>query len=152
KTESPGARYTIGWAVKNRAFEALTPKCDSYPGAEGGALTTTCRNDSTMPCGDPNFCTQSKQVCCAVHGGTSFNNPIQSQWSDTHISFNNLLFRGTIYAAWYVLDGLVPDPSTGWIPPNVSNCSFACGSVNNMQPSGGPWCSSGSNLFTPDPN
>lgn len=106
KTETPGARYTVGWTVKNRAFEALTPKCDSYPGAEGGALTTSCRSSSTIPCGDPDACAQSKQVCCAVHGGTLFNNPAHSQWNDTHVSFNNLLFRGAIYAAWYVLDGL----------------------------------------------
>jgi hypothetical protein len=153
KAETPGARYTVGWTVKNRAFEALTPKCDSYPGAEGGDLTTSCRSSSTIPCGDPGACAQSKQVCCAVHGGTLFNNPAHSQWNDTHVSFNNLLFRGTIYAAWYVLDGFVPDPSTGWAPPGVSGCSFNCGTVDNQgRPSGGPWCSSGSNFFTPDPN
>jgi hypothetical protein len=80
KPERPGARYAVGWTVKNRAFQSLTaaapdafgnyggPACDSYPGAQGGALTSTCI--TTIPCGHE-FCVESKKVCCAAHGGTT---------------------------------------------------------------------------------
>lgn len=145
KTETPGARYTVGWAVKGRSFEALNPtSCGAYFGGN---------NPCTTLCNHPNYCVESREVCCAVHGGATAVGQSQNQWNDGHVPFNTLVLRGTVYAAWYVLDGLVPDPSTGWIPPNVSNCSFTCGFVNNqMQPSGGPWCSTGSNFFTSDPN
>ncbi|MGE0683482.1 MAG: hypothetical protein AB7P69_21600 [Candidatus Binatia bacterium] len=32
--ETPGAQDTVGWVVRNRAFQGLS--CDSYPGAQGG--------------------------------------------------------------------------------------------------------------------
>jgi hypothetical protein len=60
-----------------------------------------------------------------------------------------------------VLDGNVPDVSTGWVPPGVSGCTFKCGAkkdiTTDQQPypnptSGGPWCSSGFNFFDPSPN
>lgn len=77
-----------------------------------------------------------------------------------------LVSSGTIYAAWYVLDGFVPDMSTGWIPPGVSGCnslngSAACGPVGipvntyglpAAPASAGPWCQYGSNFFAPSPN
>ncbi|MBI3248175.1 MAG: hypothetical protein HYZ50_16845 [Deltaproteobacteria bacterium] len=162
--EKQGARYSVGWTVKNRAFQALNPQCDSYPGGIDWGNLPLCFQG--IPCNDPNFCDQSKRVCCALHGGTTLYNSNQLQFNDGHRSFNTLVSSGAIYAAWYILDGFVPDISTGWIPPGVSGCNSlgnanACGPVGipvdsyglpAAPASAGPWCQYGSNFFDPNPN
>lgn len=162
--EKQGARYLVGWTVKNRAFQTLNPQCDTYPGGMGWGNLPICFQG--IPCNDPNFCDQSKRVCCALHAGTTLYNTSHSQWNDGHRNFSTLVSSGTIYAAWYVLDGFVPDMSTGWIPPGVSGCNSlgaadACGPVGipvdfyglpAAPASAGPWCRYGSNFFTPNPN
>lgn len=162
--ETQGARYTVGWTVKNRAFQALSPLCDIYIGAMAWGNLSQCFNG--IPCNDPNFCEESKRVCCVMHGGTTQTNDNHFQFNDSHVPFNDLLTSGTIYAAFYVLDGLIPDMSTGWIPPGVSGCNDldsanACGPVgisvdSNGFPvdpaSAGPWCEFGANFFDPNPN
>lgn len=165
KIEIPGARYAVGWVVKNRAFQSLTaavpdafgnysgPACDSYPGAQGGALTTNCVN--TVPCGHDVFCTESKKVCCAAHGGTTTSGANHLQFNDGHVSFSTLLFRGTMAAAVYVLDGSALDIATTFAPAGVSGCDFTtCGEINsNLQPSQiGPFCSIGANFHDPNPD
>lgn len=91
RSETIGAQAMVGWMVRNRAYQGLS--CDSYPGAQGGALTTTCR--STVPYNDPNYCDGSKRVCCVVHGGQTWWGTSGYQFSDAHVAFNTLYNDGS---------------------------------------------------------
>jgi hypothetical protein len=143
RSEDWGAKATVGWTVRDRAYQGLS--CDAYPGAEGGALTTTCRQ--TVPCNDPLFCNDSKRYCCVMHGGTTTFGASQYQFNDGHVDFNTLYNGGFLYLAVYILNGWVPDPSTGFVPPGVTGC----GSTTNCTSSSLLFCSSGANVTNPDP-
>jgi hypothetical protein len=173
--ERMGSRYMVGWTMKDRAFQRLVPPllapvCTTYPGAMASSAATTnvCLNTNNIPAGDPTYVTESQRVCCAIHGGTTSTGTSQVQFDDTHQSFNNLVTSGAIYVAHYILDGLVPDPSTGWIPPGVSSCNFSDATVDGcgtgfpgvsaidamgrpLSGSGIPFCYTGANFFDPSP-
>lgn len=138
--ETPGAQDTVGWVVRNRAFQGLS--CDSYPGAQGGGtLTTTCRN--TVPCNDPNFCGNTQRYCCAIHGGATQLGTSGYQFNDEHVDINTLSSSGVIWEAFYVGNGWAPDVSTSWCPPGVVGCSFACDRPDSTY---------GDNYNSPSPN
>ena len=136
--ETKGAQAAVGWTVRDRAYQGLS--CDSYPGAQGGALTTNCRN--TIPCNDPLFCDSSKRYCCVMHGGTTILGSSQSQFDDEHVPFNTLYNSGFAYRAVHILNGFIPDVSTGFIPSGVSGCNIGCAD---------PFCSLGANSIEASP-
>jgi hypothetical protein len=138
--ETRGAQATVGWTVRDRAYQRLS--CDSYPGAEGGGnVTQTCR--ATVPCSDPNFCDSSKRYCCVMHGGTTTLGAPQSQFNDEHVPFNTLYTGGFAYRAVHILNGWIPDVSTGFIPSGLDeNNGSRCNTHNPPVPGdcGDPFC------------
>jgi hypothetical protein len=134
----PPAQDLVGWTVRDRAFQGLS--CDSYPGAQGNGLGNSCR--ATVPCSDPNFCAESRRYCCAMHGGTTAVGSNQLQFNDGHVSFANLVSSGLIYEAVFVLNGWVPELSTGFVAPGVGSCNFGCDNA---------FCFVGSNVSSPSP-
>ncbi len=124
--ETPGAQDTVGWVVRNRAFQGLS--CDFYPGAQGGGtLTATCRDPQTgVPCNQPGFCGNTPRYCCAMHGGQILLGTSGYQFNDEHVNINTLSSSGVIWEAYYVGNGWVPDVSTNWCPPGVGWCSYFC--------------------------
>jgi hypothetical protein len=141
RSETIGAQAMVGWTVRNRAYQGLS--CDSYPGAQGGALTTTCR--STVPCNDPNYCDGSKRICCVVHGGQTQWGTSGYQFNDEHVAFNTLYNGGFAYRAVYILSGRLLDMSNPtWRPSGISGCpaTLTCGTSTT----GGPLCTSGLNV------
>jgi hypothetical protein len=158
--EKWGARAMVGWTIRDRAFEALnggtasgatcqpgTSSClfgDSYVGAEGGAATTACRG--AVPCDDLYYCDVNKRYCCVMHGGTTNIEKGTSQFDNTHVPFNTLYTSGFAYQAVDIINGWIPDPSTGFIPPGVKNCQ----STTNCDSGLLLLCYSGKNLTAPD--
>lgn len=133
--ETRGAQDTVGWTVRNRAFQGLS--CDAYPGGN-----TVC----ATPCNDPNFCGSpynTQRYCCAIHGGQTQWGTSGFQFNDEHVDINTLSSSGAIWEAFYVGNGWVGDVSTSWCPPGVAGCSFACS---------GPGSTSGSNYNSPSPS
>jgi hypothetical protein len=144
RAELWGAQALVGWTVRDRAYQSLS--CDSYKGAEGGgAVTNTCR--ATLPCNDPLFCDSSKRYCCVMHGGTTTFGVSQSQFNDGHVDFNTLYNQNFLYLAVYILNGLIPDPATGFVPPGVTGC----GSTTTCD-SATLFCSVRTNTTSPDPH
>lgn len=140
--ETYGARALVGWTVRDRAYQSLS--CDSYPGAQGGALTTTCRQ--TVPCNDPLFCDSSKRYCCAIHGGTTTSGASHFQFNDGHVAFSTLYTGGYLQMAVNILNGKIPDPSTGFVPSGVSGCTSTTACDSTLI------CSSGANTTAADPS
>lgn len=146
--ETPGAQDTVGWTVRNRAFQGLS--CDIYPGGVNWHTSCSpqpCQPCSTLPCnqGSPDFCTNNntRWYCCAIHGGQTLWGTSGYQFNDEHVDINTLSSSGVIWEAVYVGNGWVGDVSTYWCPPGVIGCSFACSR---------PWSTSGSNYNDPSPN
>ena len=147
RSETVGAQAVVGWTVRNRAYRGLS--CDSYPGAQGGGtLTTTCR--ATVPCSDPNFCDDSKRVCCVIHGGQTQLGTSGYQFNDEHVDMVTLSLEGFLDRAWHISEGRLLDMSNpSWKPNGISGCPnpLTCGT----ETAGGPLCSSGFNVTaTPD--
>jgi len=146
RSETIGAQAMVGWTVRNRAYQGLNSpsQCGSYPGAEGGGnLTTTCR--SMVPCSDPDFCDDSKRVCCVIHGGQYKWGTSGYQFDDTHISMTELIMGGFLIRMRHVAEGRMLDMSNPtWRPSGISECpqTLSCGTVT----SGGPLCQSGQNI------
>jgi hypothetical protein len=151
--ETRGAQAAVAWTVRDRALEVLRGvwnadgtwaggSCDSYPG--GGYSQGTC---SSLPCEDVNYqnCPVTRWYCCAIHGGTIAVGTLQYQFNDTHVDWATLCATGLPYLAYYAQNGLIPDPSANWAPPNVYNCFFGCTSPY-------PWCNTGSNFIDGSPN
>jgi hypothetical protein len=148
QAETPGAQDTVGWTVRNRAFQGVS--CDSYPGGVNWHTSCSpqpCQPCSTLPCnqGSPDFCTNNntKWYCCAIHGGQTQLGTSGHQFNDEHVDINTLSSSGVIWEAFYVGNGWVPDVSTNWCPPGVIGCSFACS---------GPGSVDGDNFNDPSPN
>lgn len=148
--ETVGAQGLVGWTIRNRARQSLKNNCDSYPGAEGGDLTDACRR--ALPCIDPYNCELSKKDCCAIHGGTINVGAPQSQFNDEHVPFTTLYDRVFLYRAVHILNGWIPDVSTGFIPGGVNRSS-----CNTHDPPvypddcRAPFCSRGSNSTQASP-
>lgn len=134
--ETIGAQDTVAWTVRDRALEGIG--CDSYP---GGVNSTTCR--TTLPCSRTGYCDLSKWFCCAIHGGTTNVGDWQYQFDDSHVDWVTLLYSGTHWEAVYVMNGYVPESSSGYILPGTSSCYLGCD---------GPWCNFGSNFYDAAPN
>lgn len=136
--ETWGASDMVGWTVRNRALQRVS--CDAYP---GGTTSTTCR--STLPCGDANssFCDLSRWYCCAEHGGTTTVGATHYQFNDAHVAMIDLENAATIQQAYDMINGRIPDPSTGFIPPRISGCPspLYCSAS----------CTTGANQFDPSP-
>jgi hypothetical protein len=134
--ETPGAQDTVGWTVRDRAFQGLS--CDAYPGGN-----TVC----ATPCNQVEFCGSpynTKRYCCAMHGGQTQWGTSGYQFNDEHVDINELSVSSLIiWEAVYVGNGWVPDPSTGWCPPGVIGCSSACD---------GPGSWDGDNFNDPSPS
>lgn len=129
--------------MRDRAFQSLS--CDSYPGAEGGgAVTNTCR--ATLPCNQPSFCDESMQYCCVMYGGTTTFGAPQYQFNDGHVAFNTLYNQNFLYFAVYILNGLVPDPATGFVPQGVSGCCSKTSCDSTL------FCPTRTNGQSPDPH
>jgi hypothetical protein len=138
--EVRGAQGLVGWTVRDRTFLALKKvlnaqgklvSCGSYPGAEGGAFTTACRDpNSGVPCSDPRpqFQEISKKYCCTMHGGQKQWGTSGYQFNDEHVNFATLRDAGVTWLAFGVLNGLVPEMSTNTVPAGVSGCTLQCGS------------------------
>jgi hypothetical protein len=133
--ETPGARAMVGWTVRDRAYE--TPTCDSYV----GGASSSCH--LTMPCSQLGQCDLSQRYCCVLHGGTFTVGASQSQFNDTHVQFSTLGLNGFLAEALNMVNGLIPDPSTSFVTPGVSGCTFGCTSLG---------CTTGSELLTPSPS
>lgn len=135
--ETWGASDMVGWTVRDRALQRVS--CDAYP---GGTTSTTCR--STLPCGDPSFCDLSKWYCCSEHGGTTTVGTAHSQFNDTHALMADLENAATIQEAYDIINGRIPEPSTGFIPPGISGCPspLYCSA---------PACTTGANQTSPAP-
>jgi len=143
RSETLGAQALVGWTVRNRALQALKSpsKCGTYVGAEaGGAVTKTCRN--TVPCNDPVDCESSKKYCCVMHGGTTTLGTSHVQFNDAHVPFSILYDSGFAYRAVHMLNGFIPEPSTGFIPSGLANCRVDCAN---------PFCLSGANTSEASP-
>lgn len=132
--ESIGGKDMVGWTVRDRAFQRVS--CDAYP---GGTTSTTCR--STVPCGDPSHCTESRNYCCVEHGGTTTVGATHYQFNDAHVTLSNLESAGLLDEAYYIIIGAIPEPSNNFIPPGMSNCSTGCGG----------FCDTGINYTSPSP-
>ncbi|MBI3799067.1 MAG: tetratricopeptide repeat protein [Deltaproteobacteria bacterium] len=117
--ETRGAQDTVGWTVRDRAFQSLS--CDAYPG--GNTVCPTPCNQVEF-CGPPN---NTQRYCCAMHGGQTQWGTSGYQFNDEHVDINELSIGSLIiWEAADVGNGWVPDPSTGWCPPGVIGCSSAC--------------------------
>ncbi len=145
--ETPGAQDTVGWTVRDRAFQGLS--CDSYPGGVNWHTSCSpqpCQPCSTLPCNQstPDFCTNNntKWYCCAIHGGQTQWGTSGYQFNDEHVDINTLVSSGVMDEALWVGNGLVPDVSTNWCPPGVGTCHTDCA---------GPW-SDGINFNFSDPS
>jgi tetratricopeptide (TPR) repeat protein len=134
--ESWGQSDMVGWTVRNRALQGVS--CDSYV---GGINATSCR--SNLPCGDPKGCDFSRWYCCVEHGGTFNVGTPHQQFNDTHVPMAWLEDAATITEAYEIINGRIPDPSTGFIPLNISGCNGrSCAS----------FCTTGVNTHSPSPN
>jgi tetratricopeptide (TPR) repeat protein len=151
--ETRGSQAAVAWTIRDRALEVLKGvwnsdgtwagiSCDSYPG--GGYSQGTC---SVLPCEDVNYvnCPVTRWYCCAIHGGTTAVGTPQYQFNDAHVDWPTLCATGLPYLAYYAQNGLIPDPSSNWAPPNVYNCWFGCNSPY-------PWCNTGQNFINGSPN
>jgi hypothetical protein len=140
--ETRGAQAMVGWTVRNRAFQSLkTPStCGTYPGAEGGGtVTADCRDKVRVS--DPNFPQESKQYCCAMHGGQFLWGTSGYQFNDEHVPFDVLRTGGFINMAFRVLNGWVLDMSNpSWKPSGIPGCpqTPSCGTPTST--TGGPFC------------
>lgn len=136
--ESWGQSDMVGWTVRNRALQRVS--CDAYP---GGTTSTTCR--STLPCGDANssFCDLSKWYCCSEHGGTTTVGASHVQFNDNHVAMIDLENAATLQEAYDIINGRIPDPSTGYIPPGITGCPspLYCSAA----------CTTGANQYNPSP-
>ncbi len=159
-----GAIAAVAWTVRNRALQPLPGawttsggcagvSCDSYPG--GYYSRGTC---ASLPCGDYNQqnCDLSRWYCCVLHGGTLAPGVDQWQFNDTHVPWLDLQATALQYAAYWVLNGRVPDMtqpggSGGWIPPGVSGCLVGCPSPT-LEGRRLSWCSNGFNIAHANPN
>ena len=135
--ESWGQSDMVGWTVRNRALQRVS--CDAYP---GGTTSTTCL--TALPCGDPNNCDLSKWYCCSEHGGTTTVGATHYQFNDTHVAMADLEDAATITEAYDIINGRIPDPSTGFIPPGISGCPspLYCSAA----------CTTGANQLSPSPS
>jgi hypothetical protein len=140
--ETIGAQAMVGWTIRNRAYQGLS--CDSYPGAQGGGtVTRDCREN--VPCSDPDFCDDSKRVCCVIHGGQFRLGTSGYQFNDEHVDMVTLSLEGFLTRAWHLAEGRLLDMSNpGWKPSGISGCPnpLTCGT----ETSGGPLCTSGFNI------
>lgn len=132
--ESIGAKDMVGWTVRDRALQRVS--CDAYP---GGTTSTTCR--STVPCGDPSHCAESRYYCCAEHGGTTTVGATHFQFNDAHVTLSNLESAGLLDEAYYIIIGAIPEPSNNFVPTGVSGCTLGCGG----------FCTSGTNYTSASP-
>lgn len=89
--------------------------CDSYPGAQGGALTTTCRA-STPEGPQPVYADLYRRYSCVVHGGRHQVGQTHEQMDDTHVLFPDLENTGLLWVFLYVSWGLISDPSSPYYP------------------------------------
>jgi hypothetical protein len=123
--ETIGAQDTVGWTVRDRAFESLATGCTNYPGAQGGGqLTATCR--SVVPCNDSHYCGNTQKYCCAMHGGQWQVGLSGYQFDDEHVDINTLSSTGVIWEAYGIGNGYIPDVSTHWCPDGVGGCTWDC--------------------------
>ena len=135
--ESWGQSDLVGWTVRNRALQRVS--CDAYP---GGTTSTTCR--STLPCSsaDPGFCDLSRAYCCSEHGGTTAVGTTHYQFNDAHVAMIDLENSATITAAYEMVNGRIPDPSTNYVPPGITGCPpLGCAAA----------CTTGANQTSPSP-
>ena len=138
RSERRGAIDMVGWTVRDRVYQGLRTTCnDSYV----GGFTSSCWQN--MQCSDPNFCEGSQRYCCALHGATFTVGASQKQFDDTHVIFSTLGNSGLLNEAFLLVNGLLPEPSTQFVPPGVSGCTFGCDF---------PSCSSGFNSSSPSPS
>lgn len=133
--ESWGQSDMVGWTVRNRVLQRVS--CDVYV---GGITWSTCPN---LPCGDPSFCDLSRRYCCAEHGGTTSVGSSHSQFNDGHVAMADLEDAATIQEAYDIVNGRIPDPSTGFIPPGITGCPspLYCSAA----------CTTGANQTSPSP-
>lgn len=136
--ESWGQSDMVGWTVRDRVLQRVS--CDAYP---GGTTSTTCR--TTLPCGDANsnFCDLSRWYCCSEHGGTTAVGVSHVQFNDAHVAIIDLENAATLQEAYDIINGRIPDPSTGFIPYGISGCPspLYCAAA----------CTTGANQFDPSP-
>jgi hypothetical protein len=134
--EDWGQMDMVGWTVRNRVLQGVS--CDSYRG--GVNWHTTC---ATLPCGDGNtaFCDLSRWYCCAEHGATTTVSATSVQFNDTHVAIADLDYYNLPTESWDIMNGRIPDPSTGFIPSGISDCTTGCGA----------FCTTGANTGSPSP-
>ena len=132
----------VGWTIINRAN--LDLKCNHYPGeypakkclaglacsSSGSSYGGNCFGslaylDPPAPIGTCNAtcALPNQRMCCAEHGGTTTVGANQAQFDDSHVSCADLC-KSTFWEAFYVLYGMVPDPSNpNWIPNGHTLCT-----------------------------
>jgi hypothetical protein len=138
--ESVGAQAMVAWTVRDRVLEGVS--CDSYVGGvnfwNGWCQYLPC----TFPSPYNSQCDLAKRYCCAEHGATFGWGSQQWQFNDAHQSIYDLANSGTVYRAFYVINGWMPEISTGYIPPPVGSCYMTCGTE---------YCTYGSNSWSASP-
>ncbi|MEQ1440713.1 hypothetical protein AAG565_15280 [Fontimonas sp. SYSU GA230001] len=121
--ESFGGQAAVAWTVRNRTRRK--PTCDSYPGAEGGKGTSTCR--SALTCNVPLYsppnasCDTAKRYCCVLHGGTTKVGATHLQFNDAHHAVDESICLTTFLVAHTTRDGHTRDPATGYQSPLCGN-------------------------------
>lgn len=144
RNETHGAQDTVGWTVRDRAFQSFTsppPACDAYPGQN-----TVC----ATPCNDPNHCGapyNTRRYCCAMHGGQIQVGTSGHQFVDEHVDMDTLSMSDALGRAILVGNGWTPDMSTGFVPFGVHKPSCTAGDCASP-----PMCLTGSNYNDPSPS
>lgn len=138
--ESVGAQALVAWTVRDRVLQTVS--CDTYVGGSNYYPSVRDR----LPCDLPGSqsCSLARGYCWAEHGGTSYVGQAHWQFNDAHVFIDDLANSGTIYPAFYVINGWMWDRSTNYIPPGVWYC-VGDGCNTNL-------CYYGSNSYSPSPS
>jgi hypothetical protein len=125
--ETRGAQAMVAWTVRNRGKQTLVVPgssppsiCSTYPG--GLAYYNAYRD--TLPCGlTPAECVNARAYCWTEHGGTLQVGNSTVQYADWHVSLQTLYDSGALNRAFNMVNGWLPDESTGYIPSGVYSCT-----------------------------
>ncbi len=159
-----GAVDAVGWTIRdrfaanvcvgsNKGSPAINTICQkdtkcsqpkqgaSFNGGCGWHTAASCIGAckgigpcSTLPCSQSGVCTYSKNLCCAIHGGTHNPGDPQSEFNDAHVDATTRYNAGYLGAMLFLTWGYLPDMSVKlasgkyWTASgvNVKSCAFNC--------------------------